>query len=140
MTQKRSHRLVRGIIAFGGLFEAVMGLIVLFWGDMIVAIATGMLTVPIYPLYWRTMGILAMTLGALQIVASTNPQRYIIIPVAGIFVRLFLPILTTIQVIDTPSMALVLIISTAFDFVLAIVTAILLYKADLLRDLREYIQ
>ncbi|MFW9961980.1 MAG: hypothetical protein ACFFCX_00250 [Candidatus Sifarchaeia archaeon] len=117
-----------------------MGLIVLFWGDMIVAIATGMLTVPIYPLYWRTMGILAMTLGALQIVASTNPQRYIIIPVAGIFVRLFLPILTTIQVIDTPSMALVLIISTAFDFVLAIVTAILLYKADLLRDLREYIQ
>lgn len=135
--QKNSNRLLKGVIAFGGVFEAFMGLIILLWGDLIVAIATEMHTVPVYPLYWRTMGLLAITLGALQIIASFNPKRYIAIPIAAICVRLFLPVLTALEVINTPSMGLILIISTSFDFILAIVTAVLLYNADILRVLIE---
>lgn len=134
MENDNPPRLLKGIIAFGGIFEAVMGLVVLLWGDLIVAFSTGMQTVPIYPLYWRTMGLLAIALGTLQIVASLDPQRYIAVPITAICVRLFLPVLTALEVINTPSMGLLLIASTTFDFILAVATLILLYIADMLKS------
>ncbi|UCH05425.1 MAG: hypothetical protein JSW05_04465 [Candidatus Thorarchaeota archaeon] len=129
--QDRSYRVLRIVIAFGGLFELVMGLVILFWGDLIISIATGGLT-PTYPLYWRTMGLLAVALGSLQVVASQDPRRYVAIPITASSVRFLLPILTYLQVLDTPSMAGMLIVSTVFDFLLAVATAVLLFQAGLL--------
>ncbi|MFQ5832867.1 MAG: hypothetical protein ACE5H4_09210 [Candidatus Thorarchaeota archaeon] len=125
-------RTLIGVILIGGIFELVMGFAVLAWGDLIVSLATGMTTIPSYPLYWRTMGVLAMALGSLQIVAAQNPQRYVAVPVAACLVRFFLPVLTGLQVIDTPSMATLLIVSTAFDFILALATLVLLYRDGLI--------
>ncbi|MFX1604421.1 MAG: hypothetical protein ACFFDD_00795 [Promethearchaeota archaeon] len=133
MENNNPHRLLKGIIAFGGVFEAIMGVVVLLWGDLIIALSTGMQTVPVYPLYWRTMGLLAIALGTLQIVASLDPQRYIAVPVTAICVRFFLPILTALEVINTPSMGPLLIVSTIFDFILAVATFILLYRAGMLK-------
>ncbi|MFW9800829.1 MAG: hypothetical protein ACFFD9_10355 [Candidatus Thorarchaeota archaeon] len=121
-----------GVILIGGIFELVMGFAVLAWGDLIVSLATGMTTIPSYSLYWRTMGVLAMALGSLQIVAARDPQRYIAVPVAACLVRFFLPVLTGIQVLETPSMATALILSTAFDFILALATLILLHRDGLI--------
>jgi hypothetical protein len=130
-TQDRPYRALRVAIAFGGLFELVMGLVILFWGDLIISLSTGGLT-PTYPLYWRTMGLLATALGTLQVVASQDPRRYVAIPIAASCVRLLLPILTYAQVLDTPSMAGMLIASTVFDFMLAAVTMALLVQTGLL--------
>ncbi|MFW9943912.1 MAG: hypothetical protein ACFFB7_02855 [Candidatus Sifarchaeia archaeon] len=129
--QDRPYRVLRILVAFGGLFELVMGLVILFWGDLVISIATGGLT-PTYPLYWRTMGLLALALGSLQVVASQDPGRYVVIPVAASLVRFLLPILSYLQVLDTPSMAGMLIVSTVFDFFLAVATVVLLFQAGLL--------
>ncbi len=129
--QDRPYRVLCIVIAFGGLFELVMGLAILFWGDLIIALSTGGL-IPTYPLYWRTMGLLAAAMGSLQIVASQDPRRYVTIPVAASCVRLLLPILTYIQVLDTPSMATMLIVSTVFDFFLAVLTVALLLQSGVL--------
>jgi len=40
-----------------------VGLVILFWGDVIISAATRMLA-PTCPLYWRTMGLLAASLEA----------------------------------------------------------------------------
>lgn len=133
MNQPKSYRLLKRVIALGGIFEAFMGLIILFFGDLVISLGTNMQTVPNYPLYWRTMGLLACALGSLQIIASFDPPRYVVIPIAASCVRLLLPILTLLQVADTPSMTSILVISTAFDFVLAIITILLLHKASLLK-------
>ncbi|MFX0044557.1 MAG: hypothetical protein ACFE8Z_01795 [Candidatus Hermodarchaeota archaeon] len=129
--EDRPYRVLRIVIAFGGLFELVMGLVILLWGDLIISIATGGLT-PTYPLYWRTMGLLAVALGSLQVVASQDARRYVVIPIAASLVRFLLPILTYLQVLETPSMAAMLIVSTVFDFFLAVTTVVLLFQAGLL--------
>jgi hypothetical protein len=49
--QDNLYRLPKGMIAFGGIFEAGMGLIILLWGDVIVSFANEMHTVPNYRLY-----------------------------------------------------------------------------------------
>lgn len=134
--QDRPYRVLRIVIAFGGLFELVMGLVILFWGDLIISVSTGGLT-PTYPLYWRTMGLLATAMGSLQVVASQDPKRYVAIPVAASCVRFLLPILTYAQILDTPSMTTMLVISTAFDFLLAVLTMLLLYRMGFLRTTQD---
>ncbi|MHA2380612.1 MAG: hypothetical protein ACXADO_10565 [Candidatus Thorarchaeota archaeon] len=134
--QDRPYRILRIVIAFGGLFELVMGLAILFWGDLIIALSTGGLT-PTYPLYWRTMGLLAAAMGSLQIVASQDPRRYVAIPIAASCVRFLLPILTYAQILETPSMAGMLVISTVFDFLLAVLTLSLLYRMGFLRTTQD---
>jgi len=131
-SQDRPYRILRIVIAFGGLFELIMGLAILFWGDLIIALSTGGLT-PTYPLYWRTMGLLAATMGSLQVVASQDPKRYVAIPIAASCVRFLLPILTYAQILETPSMAGMLVVSTVFDFLLAVLTMFLLYRMGFLR-------
>ncbi len=84
--------------------------------------------IPVFPLYWRTMGLLAIALGGLQIHAFRDLQRYVAIPIAASCVRLVLPILTYMQMLDSPSMGIALVVSTVFDFLLAVVTLLLLYS------------
>ena len=134
--QDKPYRVLRIVIAFGVLFELVMGLVILFWGDLIIALSTGGL-IPTYPLYWRTMGLLAVALGSLQVVASQNPRRYVAIPIAASCVRFLLPILTYAQILETPSMAGMLVISTVFDFLLAALTMLLLYTLGFLRTTQD---
>ncbi|MFX1416602.1 MAG: hypothetical protein ACFFC0_07300 [Promethearchaeota archaeon] len=129
--QDRPYRVLRIVIAFGGLFELVMGLVILFWGDLIITLSTGGL-IPTYPLYWRTMGLLAVAMGSLQVVASQDPRRYVAIPIAASIVRFLLPILTYAQILDTPSMAAMLIVSSVFDFLLAVATIALLLQTRIL--------
>ena len=130
---RSTYHLLKIFIAIGGVFELVMGIVVLLWGDMIVSIATDGYTIPNYALYWRTMGLLAATLGSLQIVAYRDPQKYIVIPLSASFVRLLLPLLTIPQIFDTPSMTLVLVASTAFDFFLAVSTVFLIHSTGLFK-------
>jgi len=129
--QNRAPRALYAAILVGGLFELVMGFVILFAGDIIISISGGT-PIPVFPLYWRTMGLLAIALGSLQIHASRDITRYVAIPIAASCVRLVLPILTYMQILDSPSMSNALIISTAFDFFLAVVTILLLYRVDLL--------
>ncbi|MFW9967338.1 MAG: hypothetical protein ACFFEA_09310 [Candidatus Thorarchaeota archaeon] len=130
-TQSHSYRVLRTTILIGGLFELVMGIVILFAGDIMIAISGGY-PIPVFPLYWRTMGLLAITLGGLQIHAFRDLQRYVAIPIAASCVRLVLPILTYMQMLDSPSMGIALVVSTAFDFLLAVVTLLLLYSIGLL--------
>jgi hypothetical protein len=115
----------------GGLFELVMGAVILFAGDIVISFSGGS-PIPIFPLYWRTMGLLAITLGGLQIHASRNVERYVAIPIAASFVRLVLPILTYMQMIDSPTMGGALVVSTVFDFLLAVITLVMLYRIGFL--------
>ncbi|MFW9847053.1 MAG: hypothetical protein ACFFD6_09910 [Candidatus Thorarchaeota archaeon] len=126
-------RLLRILILVGGVFELMMGIVILVAGDWVVS-STGGSPVPVFALYWRTLGLLAIALGGLQIHASRNPERYIAIPIAASLVRVFLPILTGLQLMESPSMSIALILSTAFDFALALVTLVLLYMLGLLRN------
>jgi hypothetical protein len=109
-----------------------MGVVILFAGDIVISISGGS-PVPVFPLYWRTMGLLAITLGGLQIHASRDIERYVAIPIAASCVRLVLPILTYMQLIDSPTMGGALIVSTGFDFLLAITTLMLLFRIGFLR-------
>jgi hypothetical protein len=108
-----------------------MGIVILFAGDIVISISGGS-PIPVFPLYWRTMGLLAIALGSLQIHASRDIERYVTIPIAASCVRLVLPILTYLQMLDSPTMSGALVISTAFDFFLAVVTLVLLYRVGLL--------
>ncbi|MFX0107992.1 MAG: hypothetical protein ACFE7R_06900 [Candidatus Hodarchaeota archaeon] len=132
-SEDRDFRILKGLIALGGGFEFIMGIVVMLWGDLVVYLSTGMTIMPTYALYWRSMGLLAVALGSLQLVASNDPQRYIAVPIAAIFVRLLLQILTFIQVVATPSMALMLIAFSLFDLLLAVLTLLYLYRTGLLR-------
>ncbi|MFW9912774.1 MAG: hypothetical protein ACFFEU_09895 [Candidatus Thorarchaeota archaeon] len=129
--QNRALRALYAIILVGGIFELVMGVVILFAGDIVILISGGS-PIPVFPLYWRTMGLLAIALGSLQIHASRDIARYVAIPIAASCVRLLLPILTYLQLLDSPTMGGALVISTAFDFFLAVVTLVLLYRVDLL--------
>ncbi|UCE11315.1 MAG: hypothetical protein JSW61_05105 [Candidatus Thorarchaeota archaeon] len=128
MSNRNAEVLLKGMIGLGGAFEVVMGAAVMLWGDTIVAMATGLQTIPNYPLYWRTMGLLAVTLGSLQLVAARDPARYIVIPLAACCVRFILPILTIVQAFETPEMAMLLVGSTAFDVMIAMVTLALIIR------------
>jgi len=127
----RSFRVLRTLIGFGGLLGLAVGLVILFWGDVIISAATRMLA-PTCPLYWRTMGLLAASLGGLQVVPSQDQRRYLAIPIAAHLVRLLIPILTYAQVLDIPSMVGMLIVSTVFDLFLAVATVVLLFQTGLL--------
>ncbi|MFX1262571.1 MAG: hypothetical protein ACFFAZ_10815 [Promethearchaeota archaeon] len=129
--QNRALRALYVIIFVGGIFELVMGIVILFAGDIVISISGGSPT-PVFPLYWRTMGLLAIALGSLQIHASRDIKRYVAIPIAASCVRLVLPILTYLQMLDSPTMGGALVISTAFDFFLAVATLVLLYRVGLL--------
>jgi hypothetical protein len=59
-----------------------MGVVILFAGDIVISISGGS-PIPIFPLYWRTMGLLAIALGSLQIHASRDIARYVAIPIAA---------------------------------------------------------
>jgi len=108
-----------------------MGIVILFAGDIVISISGGY-PVPVFPLYWRTMGLLAITLGALQIHAFRDIQRYVAIPIAASCVRLVLPLLTYMQLVDSPTMGGALVVSTVLDFLLAVITLVMLYRIGLL--------
>ncbi|MFX0053286.1 MAG: hypothetical protein ACFFAX_12830 [Promethearchaeota archaeon] len=127
----RTLRALYAAILVGGIFELVMGAVIFLAGDIVISISGGY-PIPVFPLYWRTMGLLAITLGSLQIHASRDIARYLAIPIAASCVRLVLPILTYLQMLDSPTMGGALVISTAFDFFLAVVTLVLLYRVGLL--------
>ncbi|MFW9888035.1 MAG: hypothetical protein ACFFER_07635 [Candidatus Thorarchaeota archaeon] len=129
--QNRALRALYAIILIGGIFELVMGFVILLAGDIVISISGGS-PIPVFQLYWRTMGLLAIALGSLQIHASRDIARYVAIPIAASCVRLLLPILTYLQLLDSPTMGGALVISTAFDFFLAVVTLVLLYRVGLL--------
>lgn len=130
--QSRTFNVLTVVILIGGLFELLMGIVIFFAGDVVIAVSGGS-PIPVFPLYWRTMGLLAIALGSLQTHASRNVERYVAIPIAASCVRLVLPILTYLQMLDSPSMGGALVVSSIFDFLLAVITLLLLYQVGLLR-------
>ena len=128
----RKFSALKVVVLIGGLFELLMGVVILVAGDIVIEVSGGS-PIPVFPLYWRTMGLLAIALGSLQVHSSHDLKRYTAIPIAASCVRLVLPVLTYMQMLDSPSMGGALVLSTAFDFLLAIITLILLYQVGLLK-------
>ena len=129
-TDDQGLRFLKIVLAMGGCFEIIMGLVMFFFIRVFFSLigAEEEITYMIYP---RCMGVLATAFGLLMLVAARDPARYIGIPLVSIILRVLIQIPIILGILEMPEMALPLIGFGITDLVFAIITAIGIIRAGI---------
>jgi len=124
MSQKNESgiRFLKIVLAAGGGYEAMMGLAMFFFIQVFFGLlgADKQINYLIYP---RSMGVLAVAFGLLMLGAARDPERYILIPLVSIVLRVAIQAPIVWGCFEMPSIALPLIGFGAFDIAFAALTA-----------------
>ncbi len=121
-------RFLKAILAIGGAYECLMGLVIFFFIRPFFSLlgAGEEINFMMYP---RTVGVLAFTFGLLMLGSARDPQRYILIPLVSIILRILIQVPIILGAVEFPDMALPFIGFGAGDLVLAAVTAVAIKRA-----------
>jgi hypothetical protein len=123
-------KLLKIVIAAGGIYEILMGLVMVFFIRMFFGLlgSDAEITLLIFP---RSMGVLAITFGALMLAASFDPERLIIIPLVSIVLRILIQFPIIGGCFEIPAIALPLVGFGAFDLIFGALTAYAIYRSGI---------
>lgn len=123
-------RLLKIVVAAGGAYELTMGLIMAFFIHRLFALMGAQVTITplIFP---RTVAVLAMSFGLLMLAASRDPERYLLVPLASILLRILIQVPIALGIRELPTLTLPLLGFGAFDLAFAAATAWAIRRAGL---------
>ena len=118
------------VIAAGGAYEAVMGLIMAFFIRGLFALMGA--PIAIAPLIFpRTVAVLALTFGLLMLIAARDPERHLAIPLVSIILRVLIQIPIMLGIRELTQLTLPLLGFGAFDLAFAVVTAVAIHRSGI---------
>lgn len=123
-------RFLQAVLVAGGVYEILMGLVMIFLIKAFFPLLGAEREIA-YMIYPRSMGVLAVSFGALMLAAASDPQRYVVIPLVSIGLRVAIQFPIALGCIETPSMTLPLIGFGAFDLAFAVLTAAAIWKSGI---------
>lgn len=116
-------RFLKIILAIGGVYECLMGLVIFFFIRQFFGLLGAEDEIN-YIMYPRSLGVLAFAFGLLMLGSARDPERYILIPLVSIILRLLIQVPIILGAIELPAMALPFIGFGAGDLILAVITVI----------------
>ena len=127
---ERGMRWLKIIMVAGGGYEILMGLAMIFLIQTFFRVLGAKAAIN-YLIFPRNAGVLAVFIGALMIAAARDPERYILIPLATIVLRLLIQLPILAGILEVPDLTWPLIGFGAFDLLFAAVTGWAIYRSGI---------
>ncbi len=121
-------KLLKTFTLIGGIYEILFGFLLLFF---IVPLFTtlGVSNPDInFPIFNQTAGLLAIIFGILLAISSIDIERYLLIPVMSVVLRIAIQFVIFLNVPAIPEMTIGLIAFALIDLIFGILTVILIKK------------
>lgn len=120
--------LLRIVTIIGGIYETLIGIILVFLAEPFLSLLAGSIIIINYPMFHQMAGLLLITFGILMIISYFELERFYIIPLMSIFLRLGMQFVIFLNLWNMPEIMNVMIIFAVIDLVFAIVTLVLFLK------------
>lgn len=127
---ERGLNFLKLVMRLGGGYEIIMGLVMIFFIGAFFRLLGAPKQIN-YLMFPGSVGVLAICFGLLLIGAARDPQRYIIIPLVSVVLRILIQIPVIIGYFSMPEMTLPLVGFGAFDLVFAVLTLIAIKRSGI---------
>jgi hypothetical protein len=129
-TPNRRLGLLKGLLVIGGAYEMAMGLVMFFFIQGFFHLLGAREPIN-YLIFARAMGTLAFSFGLLLLLASRDPERYLLIPLVSILLRVLIQFPILIGCFEIPEIRPLLLAFGAADLSFALLTAYAVRRAGL---------
>ena len=120
--------LLRIVTIIGGIYETLIGIILVFFAEPFLSLLGGSSIIINFPMFHQMAGLLLITFGILMIISYFELERFYIIPLMSIFLRLGMQFVIFLNLWNMPEIMNVMIMFAVIDLVFAIVTLVLFLK------------
>ena len=122
-----SDKILKWILIIGGVIEIVVGILFMFI-HLFLEIS-GFSTIPIFTQF---AGTLLFCFGILLIITAYDIERYVVIPLVNILLRVVMIVLAILNLSAYPDFFLITLFAISYDITWAIIVLILLKKGKYL--------
>jgi len=122
------NKILKVFNLIGGIYEIIFGLIMILWIQPLLSLL-GVSNPDInFPIFNQTAGLLAIIFGISLAISAVNIERYILIPILSIILRVAIQFVILPNIFVIPEMAVGLIIFAMIDLIFGIITIFLIIK------------
>ncbi|MHA1266616.1 MAG: hypothetical protein ACTSRS_15375 [Candidatus Helarchaeota archaeon] len=121
-------KFLKWVILIGGFYEIIFGILLIFFIQPLLSIL-GVSNPEInFPIFNQTAGLLAITMGILLIATAFDIQRYLLIPLVSVGLRIAIQFIIFSNLTLIPEMTSGLVAFGVIDLVFGTLTLILIRK------------
>jgi hypothetical protein len=120
--------LLRIVTIIGGIYEILIGIILVFWAEPFLNLLGASIIIINFPMFHQMAGLLLITFGILMIISFFELERFYIVPLMSVFLRLGMQFVIFLNLSNMPEIMNVMIIFAVIDIVFAIITILLFLK------------
>jgi len=128
-------KLLRWIILIGGTYEVIFGILMIFFIHPLLIMLGISNPIINFPIFNQTSGVLAITFGFLLIFSAFDIQRYLLIPIVSIGLRIAIQFVIFPNIPVIPEMAAGLAAFGVVDLVFGGITLLLIIKCKTSNEL-----
>jgi len=122
-----SHKILKILLIFGGAVEIVIGLLF-----MVLDFYLEQVGFEIIPIFTQMAGAFLFGYGILLIYSSRNVEKYAIIPLVNILIRIIMIVCGILSLLIYPEFFIILLIALPYDLSWSIFVFILLVKQGII--------
>lgn len=123
-----SMTLLRIVTIIGGIYETLIGIILVFWAEPFLSLLGGSSITVNFPMFHQMAGLLLITFGILMIISYFELERFYIVPLMSVFLRLGMQFVIFLNLSNMPEIMNGMIVFAVIDLVFAIITILLFLK------------
>ncbi len=122
-----SHKILKILLIFGGVVEIVIGLLF-----MVLDFYLEQVGFEIIPIFTQMAGVFLFGYGILLIYSSRDVEKYAIIPLVNILIRIIMIVCGILSLLIYPEFFIILLIALPYDLLWSIFIFILLVKQGII--------
>lgn len=126
MDESKAIRFLKIFSLIGGIYEAVFGILMIFFIMPLLNLLGANITQLEYPIFSQTGGLLAIILGIILIFSSLNVKKYLLNIVMITILRFAIQIVIIFNIIVFPEISVGLLLFGLIDLIFAIITIYLM--------------
>ena len=122
-----SKTAVKYFLIFGGIFEAFIGILFMF-----IDVFLKQLGLQNIPLFSQMAGAFIFGYGILLVYSSRDIEKYVIIPLINILIRIPVIIFGIISLMEVSELMVILVIALSYDSIWSIILLILILRSGII--------
>ena len=122
-----SKTAIKYFLVFGGIFEALIGILFMF-----IDLFLKQLGLQNIPLFSQMAGAFIFGYGILLVYSSRDIEKYVIIPLINILIRIPVIIFGILSLSEVPELMVILVFALSYDSIWSIILLILILRSGII--------
>jgi len=131
MNEQKAKTLLKYFSMFGGFYEILFGILMIFFIVPLLNLLGGNITQPEFPIFHQTGGLLAIIIGLILLFSSFNVEKFILNIVIITGLRFAIQVVIVLNMFLIPEIAIGLLLFGLIDLIFAIITICLMKISNL---------